>query len=123
MHRQGLPNGVLFILGDAVTELAGMAQSGPIDAARPDLEYVDQREPDGVRLAVDDRFHRRADLVRGCHQVIERPLLSAPRVEYQKALLVKARLVGSPTRNRILRRRLQTVCRAIPKVPRPQRRW
>ena len=93
-----------------------LADAGHVlDEQVPFGQQHDQREPDGLGLAVDDRLDGRADLVRRCHQVIERPLLPAPRVEYQKALLEKARLVRSPTCNRILRRRLQTVCRATPK--------
>src|SRR6185437_5671960 len=60
-------------------------------------EQDDQREPDRLGLPVDDRLNGRGDLPCGADQFIERPCAAwhtaaAPRVEYQKALLEKARL-------------------------------
>jgi hypothetical protein len=60
-------------------------------------EQHDQREPDRLGLAVDDRLDGRANLPCGPDQLIKCPravrhTVAAPRVEYQKALLEKARL-------------------------------
>ena len=45
---QRQPGGVFLVLGDAVAELAGMAEGGTIDAAGPYLQDVDQRQADGA---------------------------------------------------------------------------
>jgi hypothetical protein len=47
-----------------------------------------EREPNGVRLAVNDRLDRRADPLGHRDEIIQLPLATAPRIHNQQALLV-----------------------------------